>query len=62
MSSINTSQFLDTFSNVGLRKNYTMLESTILEDGSNSIRFSSPVLRMGKIKSVQFNYKSPSKL
>ena len=59
---MNTSQLFDSVSNIGLRKNYTMLESTILEDGSNSIRFSSPVLRMGKIKSVQFNYKSPSKI
>lgn len=59
---MNTSQFLDSASTIGLRKNYTMLESTILEDGSNTIRYTSPVLRMGKIKSVQFNYKSPSKV
>ena len=38
-----------------------MFESNLLENKMTASRFVSPSLRMAKIKSVQFDYKSPSR-
>ncbi len=61
MSETHSSTLLDTSSILSIRKNYNMFDSKIMENSLAASRFVSPSLRMTKIKSVQFTYKSPSR-